>query len=214
MQRAAALLGTTAVLMLAGCVSDSGNASTDVMAMDETTGSPGAGSTTEATTPGARTFSKDTARQSGEGSRPSDLVLVDVRVATAEGFARIVLEFSGTGTPGWVVNYVDERVIEGSGQAVDLGGRAASDIYASDTTWPARDYYDGPARVVPRDSGSVTDVYVGGTFEGATQVLAGVDGAVPFRVSMLTEPSRLVVDVVDVACAGSDRARPSRSHDA
>ena len=42
------------------------------------------------------------------------------------------------------------------------------------------------------------DVYVGGTFEGYTQVLAGIDGAaVPFRVFALADPSRLVVDVGD-----------------
>ena len=43
-------------------------------------------------------------------------------------------------------------------------------------------------------------MYVGGTFEGYTQVLAGIDGdPVPFRVFTLTDPSRLVVDVVDAS---------------
>ena len=41
-------------------------------------------------------------------------------------------------------------------------------------------------------------MYVAGTFEGYTQVLAGIEGdRVPFRVFALSDPSRLVVDVAD-----------------
>jgi hypothetical protein len=71
-------------------------------------------------------------------------VLVGVRVTEHEGFDRIVLEFTGTGVPGWAATYVDRAVLDGSGEAVTLGG-----------------------------------------------------GAIPFRISALTDPSRLVVDVVD-----------------
>lgn len=73
-----------------------------------------------------------------------------------------------------------------------------ADIYASGTTWPAHNYYSGPRQFVPGNGGDINDVWVGGTFEGYTQLLAGIDGApAPFRVFALTDPSRLVVDVVD-----------------
>jgi hypothetical protein len=92
-------------------------------------------------------------------------VFSGVHVAEQEGFDRIVLGFTGTGTPGWTVNYVDEAVLDGSGDVVGLGG---------------------------------DDVYVAGTFEGYTQVLAGIEGdRVPFRVFALSDPARLVVDVAD-----------------
>lgn len=178
-----ALLSTAAIVpLLAGCGADRSSA----------TDSPRAS--------GGPTFPESTERQSGKGSGGSDLVLVDVRVAEGEGEGvdRIVLEFSGTGTPGWVVNYVDEAVLEGSGEVVDLEGTAVLDIYASGTTWPAPDYYAGPARLSPREDGAVDEVYVAGTFEGHTQVLAGIDGdRVPFRVSTLAAPARLVIDVAD-----------------
>ncbi len=125
-----------------------------------------------------------------------DLVLTDVRVAHHEGFDRIVLELTGTGTPGWSVAYVDEAVLDGSGKVVRLGGESTLDIYASGTTWPAPGYYSGPTRVDPADGGDVRDLYVAGTFEGNTQVLAGIEGGqVPFRAFALTDPPRLVVDV-------------------
>lgn len=178
-----ALLGTIAVVaLLAGCEAERGSGS----------------GTDDARATGAPAVPESTDLQSGEGSGGSDLVLVDVRVAEADGFDRIVLEFSGTGTPGWVVGYVDEAVLDGSGEAVDLDGSAVLDIYASGTTWPAPDYYPGPSRFTPREGGDVEDVYVGGTFEGHTQVLAGIDsGRIPFRVFTRAAPARLVVEVLD-----------------
>ena len=141
---------------------------------------------------------EDPARKTATNSGEWDLVLTDVRVAAHEGFDRIVLEFTGTGIPGWAANYVDRAVLDGSGDVVALGGGAILDIYASGTTWPGSDYYSGPRQFRPENGGDVVDVYVGGTFEGSTQVLAGIDGAaVPFRVFALTDPSRLVVDIGD-----------------
>ena len=116
--------------------------------------------------------------QFAESSGEWDLVLTDVRVGEHEGFDRIVLEFTGTGVPGWSVGWVDRARLDGSGEAVDLDGDAVLDIYASGTTWPADGYYDGPSGSSP-DGGEVDDVYVGGTFEGYTQVLAGIDGDPP-----------------------------------
>ncbi len=189
-----------AILLLAGCATDR-SGPTSGPAIGDTTTSPAPTpetSTTNTPTNGAPAFAENTKRQSRRASGGWDLVLVDVRVAEAEGFDRIVLEFSGTATPGWVVNYVDDAELEGSGERVALGGSATLDIYASGTTWPAPNYYSGPSQFTPENGGDVSDVYVGGTFEGYTQVLAGIDGdPVPFRVFALTAPSRLVIDVVD-----------------
>lgn len=141
-------------------------------------------------------FPDGTARQMGDNTRPWDLVLTDVRTGQHEGFDRVVLEFSGTGVPGWMVDYVDEGVIEGSGEVVELAGETTLDVYASGTTYPGSDAegYDGPKRLAA--GGGVVEVHVVGTFEGYTQVLAGVEGgARPFRVFALTDPPRLVVDV-------------------
>ncbi|WP_205475038.1 hypothetical protein [Nocardioides sp. SYSU D00038] len=137
-----------------------------------------------------------TERQTSSPHGGSELVLVDVRVTQVADVDRIVLQFRGTATPGWVVGYVDEAVVDGSGEVVDLGGAMVLDVYASGTTWPAPDHDRGPRRLTPHHGGVVTAVHVAGTFEGTTQVLAGIDGGrVPFRVRALTSPSRLVVEV-------------------
>lgn len=135
-----------------------------------------------------------------QGSGARDLVLTDVRVAEQDGFDRIVLEFAGTGSPGWSVNYADNPRADGSGSALPVEGDAFLDIFASRMGDPQPttrgEDYDGPLHFQPDDGGAVEDVYVVGRFEGAIQVTVGIDGdAVPFQVSALVEPSRLVVDV-------------------
>lgn len=126
------------------------------------------------------------------------VVLTDVRLGQHDGFSRIVLQFSGSGTPGWSAQYVDRAVLDGSGDVVELDGDSTLDVYASNTTWPASDYYRGPARLRGEDGNP--SVYVGGTFEGYTQVLVGLDGPqAPFRIYTLSKPARLVVDIDDVA---------------
>lgn len=180
-----ALLSTgAAVALLASCGTYGG----------EPTGAPATSGTTASQEPPANT-EPQTAKNHGDW----DLVLTDVRVAEHEGYDRTVLEFRGTGRPGWAVNYVDKAVLDGSGEIVKLGGDAFLDIYASGTTYPvsASDGYSGPRQFEPEHGGNVADVYVGGTFEGYTQVLIGIDGEpVPFRVFALADPPRLVVDVV------------------
>ncbi|QIX27163.1 hypothetical protein ncot_11555 [Nocardioides sp. JQ2195] len=132
--------------------------------------------------------------QQGRGSG-EPVVLTDVRVTRHRNDDRIVLEFSGTGTPGWNVEYVDEALLEGSGETVDLEGTSTLQVSASNTTWPASDYYSGPTRLCGTDA--IPAVHVAGTFEGYTQVLAGLDGVRPFRVHSLTRPARLVIDIGD-----------------
>lgn len=200
-----ALLSAAAVVpLLAACGTGGGDATTAPATSETTTArertSDAPTTDIPADDPADRgpAFPESTARQTADNSGKWDLVLRDVRVAEHESFDRIVLAFTGTGIPGWAANYVDEAVLDGSGETVTLGGDAMLDIYASGTTWPAADYYSGPRQFEPENGGDVIDVHVGGTFEGYTQVLAGIDGdPVPFRVFALTDPSRLVVDVVD-----------------
>jgi hypothetical protein len=205
MTKARALLTTAAaVALLAACGTDRDDDPATAPATSETTASqePTADASTADTpvddpTDGGPAFPESTAMQTARNSGEWDLVLTDVRVAPQEGFDRIVLEFTGTGIPGWAVHYVDEAVLDGSGRTVGMEGDAILQIGASGTTYPGPegDYYSGPTRFEP-GNGDVTDVYVGGTFEGDTQVFAGLGGdPVPFRVWTLTHPSRLVVDV-------------------
>ena len=110
--------------------------------------------------------------------------------------AWLVKTIYNIGDAGWVV-YTTTDAGDGRSASFMVPRSNELNIYASGTTWPAA-YYSGPRQFEPGNGGDVRDVYVGGTFEGYTQVLAGIDGdPVPFRVFALTDPSRLVIDIVD-----------------
>lgn len=121
------------------------------------------------------------------------------RVAHHDGFDRVVFDFEGTGTPGWMVRYVDEAVADDSGIEVDLDGDAILRIDASGLSTPATEDFDVDQVASGfYDTGQadvVQDVYVSGVFEGWSGSLVGLDAQAPFRVFTLTEPTRLVVDV-------------------
>lgn len=146
-------------------------------------------------------FPADTAADTQEPSGESDLMLTDVRAAEHDGFDRVVLEFAGTGGPGWRTEYVAEAVQDGSGEPIDVEGDAVLQVNVSGTRYPAENeagYYDGPRSFSPEDE-EVDEVYVGGTFEGLTQVVLGIDSAdAPFRVFPLQDPVRVVIDVQHV----------------
>ena len=194
-----AMLGAVATVALAaGCAGEPATGPAPAPA-PSSTATPDEESTTADTADtadGPPAFGRGTGRRTSDPSRNALLVLTDVRTGEARRFDRVVLEFSGRGTPGYVVNYVDRAVRDGSGQVVDLGRGSVLDVYASGTTAPAPDYYDGPRRLSPLDGDVLDGLFVAGTFEGFTQVLAGIDGdRAPFRVFTLTSPPRLVVDV-------------------
>ena len=203
----AALLSAAVLLVVAACGTDGGQEPTSADETREsataeapTSDAPTSETASDDPTDDGPVFPEGTGRQTAENSGEWDLVLADVRVGEHDGYDRIVLEFTGTGTPGWTVNYVDEAVLDGSGKVVDLVGDVFLDIYASGTTYPESEQnsYNGPRQFQPESGGDVVDVYVAGTFEGYTQVLAGIAGdRAPFRVFALSDPSRLVVDIAD-----------------
>ncbi|TDE95781.1 hypothetical protein EXU48_05820 [Occultella glacieicola] len=205
-----------ALALLAGCTSGSGD---DEPTGDATTatGTPSATETpsepspseTGSTDPGrtdddiddAPPFPADASEDVGEAAGEPDLMLADVRAAEHEDFDRVVLEFVGTGTPGWVADYVDGATEDGSGEPIDLEGEADLQISVSNTRYPNEGeagYYDGP-RQFEAEGDEIEEVHVAGTFEGLTQVVVGIDtDGAPFRVFALTDPVRVVLDVQHV----------------
>nr|WP_300052261.1 hypothetical protein [uncultured Nocardioides sp.] len=158
--------------------------------------SASAESPSPAPAPDGPPFPESTDPQTAEPTGEWDLQLVDVRVGEHDGFDRVVLELSGTATPGWGVAWSDEAVADGSGDVVPLEGDHVLTISASGTAMPEPGSFEVPARLGP--AGAVAEVQVNGWFEGYTQVFAGVEGDErPFRVFTLADPPRLVVDIAD-----------------
>ncbi len=134
----------------------------------------------------------------GEADGTGDLLSTTVRIGSQADFDRVVFDFEGEGTPGYRVSYVDSAVQDGSGATIDVDGDAILQVVMTGTRYPTEDevYEGGPGTYSLDASEEVEQVRLSGTFEGTTQAFIGVDDEdTPFRAFVLSDPSRLVVDV-------------------
>lgn len=119
-----------------------------------------------------------------------------VRVGAQDGYDRVVFEFSGSGSPSYQVQYTDTPIAQGSGDPVQVEGDAYLEV--SITTVEIPSGTSTPTMTTPDTAGTVFAQVEGiwGGFEGVGQTFVGIDGGErPFRVEVLQDPMRLVIDV-------------------
>jgi hypothetical protein len=150
---------------------------------------------------GDEPFPADTTTDTAD-PRGDQVLFTDFRIGRQDGFDRVVWEFAGTGRPGWTVAYTDSPTRQGSGAPVDLPGEATLEVLISNVGIPGdvevpegTTPYDGPPARAAAGTEAVTEVVVGGAFEGTHDAFVGVSEEVPFRVYLLSDPSRVVLEV-------------------
>lgn len=125
------------------------------------------------------------------------VVLRDVRVGVNQGFDRVVLEFLGSGVPGYRVEYVDRPVRHcGSGDPVPVAG----DAWLQITLRGTQAHTDaGQATVQQRERRLqmpiVKELEFICDFEGVVEIVLGVSTPNRYRVVELQNPTRLIVDI-------------------
>lgn len=143
------------------------------------------------------TLPKDTGWANGNG-----LGVTGVRTARHSGYDRVVFDLGGTGKPGWRVEYTASPTAEGSGDPVTLKGTVFLMVFLSGIGMPSdtglEPFGDDSTRVPGTGTKGVAEIAPGGgPFEGAQQAFIGLTGAKrPFRVFALTNPIRVVVDML------------------
>ncbi|MGC5626627.1 AMIN-like domain-containing (lipo)protein [Georgenia sp. Z1344] len=123
------------------------------------------------------------------------LLAVDVRSGIHPYYDRVVVDLEGEGgNPGWYADYTGDPVEDGSGTPIDIDGNAFLHVSVSGFRYPeeGEEFADGVYAV---DGTGVTEAYVSSPFEGQIQVVLGVDSARPYRVFVLPDPLRLVIDI-------------------
>jgi hypothetical protein len=207
-RRIVALAGVVALggAALAGCTDD-----------PDATPSPTAASTSaSATSTPSTSATTPAASPSPTSSLPAGFAVTDVtsprfpdlggdlggagivRVGRQAGFDRVVWEFTGTGTPTYRVRYVDVPTADGSGDPVAVSGDAFLEVVITTVGIPE----EGAARPADPTASALSGTVIAeanaifGGFEGYGQSFIGVrDRERPFKVSVLSGPTRLVVDV-------------------
>jgi hypothetical protein len=196
-----------AAALLAGCGggdddSGAGPTSGAPTSSAPATSSGGASTTTPATaddsTTDAPPFPANTEPDTGDASADSFVTVTEIRTGLHDGFDRVVFEVGGTGTPGWDVRYVDEASSQGSGMAVPVEGDAILQVTITGVGYPTEtgiEEYDGSAPLPGDGTEVVTEVVWDSTFEGTSVAFVGLTEDAPFRVYLLEDPARVVLDV-------------------
>jgi hypothetical protein len=164
------------------------------------TGTPSAAPTPSPTPTSAPAFHADTAPDRGAAEGGPVGYLTDIRIGAHTGYDRVVLEYSGPGTPSWHVRYVDQTIADPSGSPYLVRGDAFLEATLVGVEYPdpgAADAFDGPFMLSIPSTRSVVEVIQSSVFEGQMQAFIGVSPrALPFRAFRLANPSRVVVDVL------------------
>ncbi len=120
-----------------------------------------------------------------------------VETSSEPGYDRVVFVFAGDSAPGYRVEYASAPVRRcGSGDPVSLAG--TQHVVVRFEPASAHDERGNPAPV-ERDRvlglPAVKEMQLVCDFEGQVEWVLGVAGASPYRVSELTGPTRVVVDI-------------------
>jgi hypothetical protein len=195
-------------LLLSGCTGDDepepAAASTSASSSSSSSPAPttpGPGTSdpaapTDEELPGDASFPADTSddggpAQSGAAADPAGQGGgVAIRLATHEGYDRLVLDLSTSGVPAWTVRYTEAS--GPGGGLVDIEGDAFLRVSLQTGSAPSG---QGQSRV-KTSPGPIAEVVTTGFFEGSEEVLIGIRGGeAPFRAFALTDPGRIVIDV-------------------
>lgn len=142
------------------------------------------------------------------------LSVVDVRVGTHDGFDRVTFESAGEGEFGWLVQYEEEPVSDGSGEPIEFDGSVALRVVLTGAALPpdatAEPFLDD---VAGPDGGVLNEVVNDTIFEGHHTFVLALDEQVPYRIGRLDDPARVVVDLVHPDEAPTDDETPAPTDD-
>ncbi|CCG03573.1 AMIN-like domain-containing (lipo)protein [Blastococcus saxobsidens] len=132
----------------------------------------------------------------------SPVTLTDVRLGAHDDFDRIVFELAGEGTAGYEVGYTEDPRSQGSGEPVQVPGDATLGITLTNLLLPG----DAPEAVTPwagreqleiAGTSTLQALVADALFEGRYSFFAGLDQRRPFAVTRLSDPQRIVIDVLN-----------------
>lgn len=202
-RRASVIVAFLSAVVLVGCgptsstldsssptLTSSGSPSPTAAASPPSSSSPVATATPQPTPALPAGF---TCADASGGSEQAGSDVVGVRVGQHDGYDRLVLEFNGP-IPSYSVQRRSGTSFTGSprGQAVTLSGTNGVLVVVHPiSNWTS---YSGPSAFHP-DYPILREARQVENFEGYQQWALGIQGTPCLRVTTLTAPSRLIVDV-------------------
>lgn len=193
-----ALLAATALLLAACGGSGDGNVTSAAPTGD---GAPDTSTVTATATPSPASVTErplgqpDTAPKVEERWSENPVLVSGIRVGRHEGFDRVVFDLTEGDDPGWRTDYVDQPLQQASGLPVEVAGETYLHVMITNTTYPFELGIEDPLE--PGNfpgAGSVQEIAYTSVFEGYTEAYIGLDEELPYSVTVLQDPKRLVID--------------------
>ena len=185
--------GTLLFILTACGSSGSSSKSTTTTRAGASTSSPSSSSVTT----GQATTGGSTTPVSVAATHPT-AHLVAVRAARQEAVDRVVFEFTEQ-VPGYKVSYEKKPIMGPSGQEVPLSENFVLQFHMQQASGfnldKGQPSYTGAKQVQPSGTRAVGELKQVEDFEGVLTWVAGLKAQVPFRVSTLASPPRLVIDL-------------------
>ncbi|WP_194291515.1 AMIN-like domain-containing (lipo)protein [Cumulibacter manganitolerans] len=133
------------------------------------------------------------------GGSLSSAPITNVRAGRHTCYDRVVVDISGSAN-GYQARYVPVVTAEGSGAPIPLRGGAYIQLVILDPAYSssgASTYHPSDPANLVNVSGwqTLRQIAWGGSYEGYTTIAIGVRARLPFRVFVLTGPTRIVLDV-------------------
>lgn len=136
----------------------------------------------------------DLARKQRDPAGPWRLAVVGVRVAEHERFDRVVFDLAGEGSPGWFMDYTATPTQQASGFPVDYEGVIALQLSIIGTPYPFDLDVEPMELTTVEGAGHVTGVTFTSIFEGHSEFVIGMEEQLPYSVTLLENPTRVVID--------------------
>jgi hypothetical protein len=191
----------TAPVLLTGCgggAVDQGSAATSDPVVSTSAARTTDAATAEDGATATAAFSANTDPDTAGASADAAVTVRDIRLGRQDGFDRVVFEVGGTGTPGWDVRYVDAASSQGSGKPIDVAGASVLQVSLTGAGYPydtGVTEYQAGRPLTAGGTEMVTEVVFDATYEGTSMAFVGTQARAPFRVYLMENPTRVVLEV-------------------
>lgn len=128
--------------------------------------------------------------------QPAEMMIEDVRAGAHDGFDRLVVELSGTGSPSVIAGYEADPRQQASGYEIRPTGNVFFTLLIQGVPLSMSADEEIVAKSDPSGvaAGNIVGVADGGVFEADAQYVVGLNAQRPYKLTVLDNPTRVVVD--------------------
>ncbi|OYN91322.1 AMIN-like domain-containing (lipo)protein [Parenemella sanctibonifatiensis] len=144
--------------------------------------------------PSGAPFTTGPSESAGFGSEAGGAHVAEVvRCGQHESFDRVVVEYRGEGGTQWHAQPADGAYQSGSGRRLDVAGDRFLTVVITGVTNPENGWE--PPALLGCEGGVLRGIQLESPYEGQQLLHLGLDRDLGYRISVLDDPRRVVIDI-------------------